>query len=178
MGDETHGMESAPLTERAPSPVLALRYQLLGLIGTGGAGRVYRARDLELDEIVALKTLRPAENRIAALRREVKLARRVTHKHVARTFDIGEHDGEKFLTMEYVEGTSLSAMIAGARVPLQRAVRRTSPTSVWSADKATGQKREVLDHGGALALPKSLVATATGLYWVENGGNRIMRVVK
>jgi serine/threonine-protein kinase len=78
-------------------------------------GTVYKVRDLELDEIVALKTLRhewiDAPGALERFKREVKLARRVTHRNVARTFDIGEHGREKFLTMEYVDGPSLSRAI-------------------------------------------------------------------
>src|SRR5690349_3946953 len=64
------------------------RYQLLDLIGVGGAGTVYRARDIELDEIVALKVLRKELVRmpivIDRFRSEVKLARRITHRNIAR----------------------------------------------------------------------------------------------
>jgi serine/threonine-protein kinase len=79
-------------------------------------GTVYRARDRELDEVVALKILRrevmDAAGMLERFRQEVKLARRVTHRNVARTFDIGESEGEKFLTMEFVEGEPLSAKLA------------------------------------------------------------------
>ncbi|APR87287.1 Putative serine/threonine-protein kinase pknL [Minicystis rosea] len=96
--------------------VLAHRYEILSLIGAGGMGTVYRARDLELEEMVALKVLRrelvDAPGILERFRREVKLARRVTHHNVARVFDIGEHEGEKFLTMELVDGEPLSAVIA------------------------------------------------------------------
>jgi serine/threonine-protein kinase len=91
---------------------------------------VYRARDVVLDEIVALKVLRREMLRSASVverfRSEVKLARRVTHRNVARMFDIGEHEGERFLTMEFVDGEMLATMIAaGARgrgrpVPLKQ----------------------------------------------------------
>ncbi len=100
---------------------LAGRYRLAGLLGSGGMGTVYRVRDLELDEDVALKVLHreilAAPDVLARFRQEVKLARRVTHQNVARVFDIGEHEGLKFLTMELVEGESLAARIA-ARGPL------------------------------------------------------------
>ncbi len=96
-------------------PRLANRYQLLGLLGSGGMGAVYRVRDTELGEVVALKMLRPElmndESALARFRDEVRLARRVTHRNVARTFDIGEHEGAKFLTMELVEGRSLASLI-------------------------------------------------------------------
>ncbi|MFT3769458.1 MAG: protein kinase [Minicystis sp.] len=96
--------------------VLAHRYEILALLGTGGMGTVYRARDRELEEYVALKVLRrdlvDAPGILERFRREVKLARRVTHRNVARVFDIGEHAGEKFLTMEFVDGEPLSAALA------------------------------------------------------------------
>jgi serine/threonine-protein kinase len=100
-------------------PVLADRYVILGLLGAGGMGNVYKARDLELDELVALKVLRPelvgAPGVLDRFRREVKLARRVTHPNVARVFDIGDHRGEKFLTMELIDGESLGAILARER---------------------------------------------------------------
>ena len=106
---------------------LAQRYDLEALLGVGGMGSVYRARDIELDERVALKMLRKdlvdAPGILARFRQEVKLARRVTHRNVARTFDIGEHAGEKFLTMELVEGESLAEhLVQRGRLPLARAV--------------------------------------------------------
>jgi serine/threonine-protein kinase len=96
--------------------VLAGRYEILALLGVGGMGSVYRARDRELDELVALKMLRrellDTPGILDRFRREVKLARRVTHRNVARVFDIGEHEGEKFLTMEFVDGESLGEVLA------------------------------------------------------------------
>jgi serine/threonine-protein kinase len=102
---------------------LAGRYQILGLVGSGGMGTVYRARDRELDEIVALKMLRREVLAQAGIldrfRQEAKLARRVTHANVARTYDIGESDGDKFLTMEFIDGESLAAKLTreGALAP-------------------------------------------------------------
>ena len=91
------------------------RYELIDLVGAGGAGTVYRARDVELDEIVALKVLRKellgSGTILENFRSEVKLARRVTHRNVARMFDIGEQDGERFLTMEFVDGDLLTGKI-------------------------------------------------------------------
>ncbi|HEX7663616.1 MAG TPA: serine/threonine-protein kinase, partial [Polyangiaceae bacterium] len=99
----------------AMGELLSGRYELLGLIGVGGMGSVYRARDVELDEVVALKTiardLLTSPAMLERFRQEVKLARRVTHKNVARMFDIGEHKNLKFLTMELVEGESLGDLL-------------------------------------------------------------------
>lgn len=114
---------------RAPSgsEILGGRYEILGLIGIGGMGSVYRVRDRELDEIVALKALRDELSNSPTMRthfrHEVKLARRVTHRNVARIFDIGEHHGQRFLTMEYIDGEPLSTMLArrGA-LPVQDAL--------------------------------------------------------
>ncbi|MDC0741864.1 protein kinase domain-containing protein [Polyangium mundeleinium] len=100
----------------APGDRVAGRYTLLGLLGVGGMGSVYRARDEELEEVVALKVLRQdlvnEPGMLERFRREVKLARRVTHKNVARVFDIGEHGADKYLTMEFVEGEPLNVGLA------------------------------------------------------------------
>jgi serine/threonine-protein kinase len=99
--------------------VIAGRYEVIGLLGVGGMGAVYKVRDRELDEVVALKMLKreiaDSPGIVDRFRREVKLARRVTHPNVARTFDLGEHQGERFLTMEYVEGESLATRLARER---------------------------------------------------------------
>jgi serine/threonine protein kinase/tetratricopeptide (TPR) repeat protein len=120
--EATRADREAPLpadsdpTESAPAViVLAGRYRILALLGLGGMGSVYLAEDIELGEKVAVKMLRTdAKNTafIDRLKSEVRLARRVTHPNVARMYDIGEHKGERFLTMEYVEGESLGARLA------------------------------------------------------------------
>jgi serine/threonine-protein kinase len=119
MAVSSEAMSRASLAPEASTPgrhVFGGRYEIIGLVGSGGMGTVYRARDVELDEIVALKLLRrdlvDHPTMLDRFRQEVKLARRVTHRNVARTFDIGEGDGEKFLTMEFVDGEALSARIA------------------------------------------------------------------
>jgi len=110
---------SLPPGSPSGPPILAERYVILGMLGAGGMGNVYKARDLELDELVALKVLRPelvgAPGVLDRFRREVKLSRRVTHPNVARVFDIGEHRGEKLLTMELIDGESLAALLARER---------------------------------------------------------------
>jgi serine/threonine protein kinase/Flp pilus assembly protein TadD len=91
------------------------RYQLQGLIGAGGTGTVYRALDIELGETVALKVLRrevvSLPRVLDRFRAEVRLSRRITHRNVARMYDIGEHLGEKFLTMELIDGAPLSQVL-------------------------------------------------------------------
>lgn len=94
--------------------LVAGRYRLLAIVGEGGTGIVYRAEDQHLDEIIALKMLHvgPAGARSLpeSIRREVKLARRVTHENVARVYELGQHEGTYFLTMELIEGRSLQGM--------------------------------------------------------------------
>ncbi len=84
------------------------RYTVEAMIGRGGMGTVYRVRDTMVDEPVALKLLGTAsEDVVERFRREVRLARRITSPHVARTHDLGTHAGVHYLTMELVEGVSL-----------------------------------------------------------------------
>ncbi|HLT41049.1 MAG TPA: serine/threonine-protein kinase, partial [Enhygromyxa sp.] len=88
--------------------LFARRYRVEQLLGRGGMGSVYRVHDGELDEVVALKLLEAASPEIVIrFRREVRLARRVTHRNTARTYDLGEHRGLRFLTMEFIDGESL-----------------------------------------------------------------------
>jgi serine/threonine-protein kinase len=94
--------------------LFAGRYQILGTLGKGGMGTVYRALDRELDDEVALKVLLPAafdEGSGQTLKLEIRLARKITHRNVVRTHDLGEADGLRFLTMEYVPGTTLRDII-------------------------------------------------------------------
>jgi HAMP domain-containing protein len=98
-----------------PGQKLAGRYEIIGTIGSGGMGIVYRALDLELSEPVAVKTLRREfvtdSTALARFKSELRLARRISHRNVVRTHDLGEADGMYFITMEYVEGTSVKALI-------------------------------------------------------------------
>src|SRR5579872_873028 len=95
--------------------VLAGRYEILQLLGEGGMGAVYKAQDRELDRPVALKLIRPelASNPsiLARFKQELLLSRQATHKNVIRIFDLGDADGVKFITMEFVEGRDLRALI-------------------------------------------------------------------
>jgi serine/threonine protein kinase/tetratricopeptide (TPR) repeat protein len=98
-----------------PGEVLGGRYEILQLLGEGGMGAVYKAQDRELDRPVALKLIRPemASNPsiLARFKQELLLSRQVTHKNVIRIFDLGDADGVKFITMEFVEGRDLRALI-------------------------------------------------------------------
>jgi serine/threonine protein kinase/Tfp pilus assembly protein PilF len=95
--------------------VLAQRYEILKTLGEGGMGAVYKARDLELDRMVALKVIRPELARHPAIidrfKQELLLSQKVTHRNVIRIYDLGEGDGVKFITMEFIEGEDLRSII-------------------------------------------------------------------
>ena len=107
--------------------LLAGRFRLRGPLGAGGMGEVFRAEDLSLGQDVALKLL-PAglardPDALRLLREEVRVARRVSHPNVCRVHDLGEADGELFLTMELVEGESLAALLRRiGRLPGEKAL--------------------------------------------------------
>ncbi len=96
-------------------PLISDRYEVLGEAGRGGMGVVYRARDRETDETVALKALRPelaADIRLLErLKRELRLARRITHKNVCRVYDLHRTPTLCFVTMEFVDGESLRSFL-------------------------------------------------------------------
>jgi len=95
---------------------LVNRYEILSELGRGGMGKVYKARDVDLGETVAIKTLLTSdeESRVdeERLLREVQICRRVTHPNVVRVFDLGRFDGGIFITMEMLEGRVLEELIA------------------------------------------------------------------
>ena len=110
-----------------PGTLLASRYRIVGLLGRGGMGEVYRADDLKLGQSVALKFLpiqlaqRP--DRLARFHQEVRLARQVSHPNVCRVYDIGETNGQHFLSMEYVAGEDLASLLRRiGRLPPDKAL--------------------------------------------------------
>jgi serine/threonine-protein kinase len=111
----------------APGAILDGRYRVLGLLGRGGMGEVYRADDLRLGQQVALKFL-PAllsrdPVRLAQFHNEVRTARQVSHPNVCRVYDIGEIEGQLFITMEYVDGEDLSGLLRRiGRLPEDKAL--------------------------------------------------------
>src|ERR1700730_13233723 len=107
--------EAAAKGQLEPGTVLAERFEILQLLGQGGMGAVYKARDTELERLVALKLIRPElashPEILRRFKQELILAREVTHRNVIRIFDLGQAQGIKFITMEYVEGRDLKGLI-------------------------------------------------------------------
>ena len=95
--------------------VLGGRYEIQQLLGMGGMGAVYKARDNEVDRTVGLKVIRPdlAGNPaiLARFKQELVLARQVTHRNIIRIYDLNEAEGVKFITMEFIEGEDLRTIL-------------------------------------------------------------------
>jgi eukaryotic-like serine/threonine-protein kinase len=116
----------------APGHAFGKRYRIIKLLGSGGMGAVYQAWDEELGLVVALKVIRPditsdpvsgpeVERRF---KRELVLARQVTHKHVIRIHDLGEIEGVRYITMQYVHGQNLAAVMRQrGKLPMIDALR-------------------------------------------------------
>ncbi len=151
------------------------RYRVLGLLGSGGMGAVYRVWDAVLEDEVALKMLRrellDEPGVLTRFRQEVKLARRISHPNVVRTFDLGEHDGDYYLTMELIRGRSVRRILAEeGQLPLDRALLIARQVAAGiSAAHAAGvlhcdlkPENLLLDDQGRVAITDFGVARAMG----------------
>lgn len=163
------------------------RYHIIRLLGAGGMGAVYQAWDAELGVAVALKVIRPQQNNDPAVaedmerrfKRELLLARQVTHANVVRIHDLGDINGIKYFTMTYVEGADLSKMLAKhGRLPLPQALaiakqvayglraahqvgvvhRDLKPANVMVA----GEDAFIMDFGIAHSVESKALATSAG----------------
>ena len=110
-----------------PGALFDDRYRIVGRLGKGGMGEVYRADDLKLGQQVALKFLPESVDRdparLTQLHTEVRMARQVSHPNVCRVYDAGEYEGHTFLSMEYVDGEDLASLVRRVgRFPQDRAV--------------------------------------------------------
>jgi serine/threonine protein kinase len=109
----------------AAGEMFGSRYQIIAKLGEGGMGSVYKANDLELDEVVALKMIRPElttnPDIVKRFKRELQLARNINHDNVIRIHDLGEIDGIKYISMKFIEGESLDQFIQHlGRLPLDQ----------------------------------------------------------
>ena len=159
-----------------PGSVLASRYTIHAEVGRGGLGMVYRAWDRVIDETIAIKVLRPElvladASAFEQLKHELRIARRLSHRNIVRTHDLGEADDVPFLTMEYVDGASLATIIH-ARGALTRAA------VLAMAKQLLGALSVAHDHGvvhGDLK-PQNLLIDGNGLLKVTDFG--VARLVR
>ncbi|MFL6213779.1 MAG: serine/threonine-protein kinase [Blastocatellia bacterium] len=135
---------AASSSETLVGRVLARRYRILGQIGAGAMGAVYKAEEIQTRRLAAIKLLAPdrrgdAES-IARFQREARMASRISHPNAVRTFDAGTtEDGSAYIAMEYVEGEPLSRIIkAAAPLPLERVIAIT-----WQAAAALHSGHEL-----------------------------------
>jgi serine/threonine protein kinase len=106
-------------TQRVARPAGESRYELLGELGRGGMGVVYKARDRRLGRVVALKclpeNLKHHPQAVALFEREARAAAALNHRNIVTIFDAGEEDGDFFISMELLEGRPVSAILAKQR---------------------------------------------------------------
>jgi serine/threonine-protein kinase len=99
------------VADLAPGRVFGGRYQIIEEIGAGGMGRVYKAMDLKVNEVIALKLIHPEiafkKKNVERFRNELRLTRKIAHRNVCRMFHLQEDDGATYITMEYVQGEDL-----------------------------------------------------------------------
>jgi tetratricopeptide (TPR) repeat protein len=177
---------TAATTGLVPGQTFGHRYQVIRLLGAGGMGAVYHVWDAELSLPVALKVIRPDPNPSARqelerrFKRELVLARQVTHSNVIRIHDLGEIEGIKYITMPFVPGTDLAHLLkAQGRLPVPRALalarqivsglraaheagivhRDLKPANILIDD---AEKAILTDFGIARSIEAGTLATATG----------------
>lgn len=133
------------IKELTAGSTFAGRYHIVEEIGKGGMGRVYRAIDKKLNEEVALKLIRPEiagdEQTLERFRNELKIARKISHRHVARMYELLEEQGVHFITMEYVAGQDLRGLI-----------RQTGQLTVRKAVSVASQVLEGLAEAHRLGI--------------------------
>ena len=122
-GTQLPSIEDIKVTETLETPkeelttgsTFAGRYQIIEELGRGGMGKVYKAIDVEVNEKIALKLIKPEiaadKKTIDRFRNELKFARKIRHKNVCQMYDLGTAEGAYFITMEYVVGEDLKRLI-------------------------------------------------------------------
>ncbi len=153
-----------------PGKTLANRYEIKEILGVGGMGVVYRAIDKELGETIAIKTLKSdfvAQDPTALerFRGEIRLARKISHRNVVRTHDIGESGGVYYITMEFVEGKSLKDLI--------RSRGRLPVSVVLTVGKQLARALEVAHEQGVIhrdIKPQNIVVEPNGVLKVMDFG--------
>ena len=153
-----------------PADLFAGRYEIQESLGAGGMGVVYRAFDRQVGETLAIKAIRSDVGQLdptllERFKQELRLARRITHRNVVRTFDLGEADGIYYITMEYVRGTTVASLIKEAG--------RLDAAAALTIGKQVCRALEVAHEAGIVhrdIKPQNLLVDPTGFLKVTDFG--------
>jgi tetratricopeptide (TPR) repeat protein len=174
--------DAVPVDTLEVGSLLAGRYEILAEAGRGGMGRVYKARDRELGEVVAIKTLLVAADASAQeetrLLREVQICRRISHPNVVRIYDLGRFPGGCFITMEYLEGCGLDDVIAQeSPLPFARVRFILAEIAAGLAEAhAQGIVHRDLKPGNVMVTAKRVKILDFGIAAMAGLGARLTRV--
>jgi len=155
--------------------LFAGRYEIQAVVGKGGMGIVYRAHDRDLDDLVAIKTLR--SDAVSAdptlldrFKQEIRLARRITHPNILRTHDLGESNGLRYLSMEYVKGITLKHLVESDQIlptPVALRIAKQMCAGMAAAHEAGVIHRDIkpqniiIEPGGGLKIMDFGIARLT-----------------
>lgn len=169
MADVKPILGAASLSSSKQGPTINGRYRLLDKLGEGGMAEVWRARDVALGRIVALKVLRPQYSNdpdfVARFRREAQAAANLTHPNIINVFDIGQAGGRHYIVMEYIDGQSLKELI-----------RDQAPLPVDRALDLAAQVAEAVSHAHRASIihrdlkPQNILLTSDGRVKVTDFG--------
>ena len=142
-------------------------YEILGPVGAGGMGEVYKARDTRLDRTVAIKILPTALAADAQFRerfdREARAISQLTHSHICTLYDVGEHDGTAFLVMEFLDGETLADRLKRGALPLAAALK----VAIQIADALSAAHRQGIVHRDL--KPGNVMLTKAGAKLLDFG---------
>lgn len=136
-------------------------YEIVSLLGSGGMGRVYRARDTRLDRDVALKVLHedivPTPSTLHRFEREARSASNLNHPNIVTIYEIGEEDGTRFIAMEYVEGSRLRDLIRRGELSVRKIAEIAAGIA---AGLAAAHERSIIHRD---LKPENVLVTERGL---------------
>ena len=162
-------ISSTPLVQLSPGTSIGSRYEIVRLLGQGGMGAVYQAHDKELERQVAIKVIRAdmAANPeiLRRFKQELILARQITHKNVIRIYDLGQADGIKFITMEYIEGENLQSVL--------RRKKKIEPAEAANILAQVCRALEAAHHEGVIhrdLKPQNIMLDKNGRAYVMDFG--------
>jgi eukaryotic-like serine/threonine-protein kinase len=162
-------ISTTPLVQLSPGTSIGSRYEIVRLLGQGGMGAVYQAHDKELERQVAIKVIRAdmAANPeiLRRFKQELILARQITHKNVVRIFDLGQADGIKFITMEYIEGENLQSVL--------RRKKKLEPSEAANIMAQVCRALEAAHHEGVIhrdLKPQNIMLDKNGRAYVMDFG--------